>query len=98
MAEKNLQRVYNQIGEIAQKYRAQKVVLFGSRARGTEREKSDIDIAVYGCNNFTELYLEMEEELWTLLELDIINMDEIQSDSKLIDEIEREGVIIYGQI
>ena len=32
----------------AQKYSFEKLVLFGSRARGTNTERSDIDIAVYG--------------------------------------------------
>jgi len=32
----------------AQKYSIEKLVLFGSRARGTNTERSDIDIAVYG--------------------------------------------------
>ena len=32
----------------AQKYSIEKLVLFGSRARGTNTERSDFDIAVYG--------------------------------------------------
>ena len=32
----------------AQKYSIEKLILFGSRARGTNTERSDIDIAVYG--------------------------------------------------
>ena len=32
----------------AQKYSIEKLVLFGSRARGTNTVRSDIDLAVYG--------------------------------------------------
>ena len=32
----------------AQKYGITKIILFGSRVRGTNTERSDIDIAVYG--------------------------------------------------
>ena len=32
----------------AKRYSVRKVILFGSRARGNNTERSDIDIAVYG--------------------------------------------------
>lgn len=38
--------VIEEICDIARKYNVQKVVLFGSRARGNFKEKSDIDLAV----------------------------------------------------
>lgn len=41
----NIQR---QIEEFARICKLEKVVLFGSRARGTNRERSDIDLAVFG--------------------------------------------------
>lgn len=44
-----MDEVYKQIVNIAKKYNTKKVVLFGSRARGTNHPKSDIDLAIYGC-------------------------------------------------
>lgn len=41
-------RVLRKLYFFAQKYSIEKLVLFGSRARGTNTERSDIDIAVYG--------------------------------------------------
>lgn len=38
--------VINEIIELAKKFNIYKVILFGSRARGDFREKSDIDLAV----------------------------------------------------
>ena len=39
-----MDEVYKQIVNIAKKYNTKKVVLFGSRARGTNHPKSDIDL------------------------------------------------------
>ena len=93
-----MEEVYNQIVDIARRYNAKKVVLFGSRARGTNQPKSDIDLAVYGCEDFGELADSLNEELWTLLKLDIINMDDEYVSSALIAEIERDGKILYEKI
>ena len=38
--------VIQEICEIAEKYKVEKVILFGSRARGDFRRTSDIDLAV----------------------------------------------------
>ena len=40
--------VINELIDLAKKYNIQKLILFGSRARGTFYEKSDIDIAISG--------------------------------------------------
>lgn len=93
-----MEEVYNQIVDIARRYNAKKVVLFGSRARGTNQPKSDIDLAVYGCEDFSELSDSLNEELWSLLKLDIINMDDEYVSSALIAEIERDGKILYEKI
>ena len=42
------ENVRQDIADIAKKNGVHKVILFGSRARGTNSERSDIDIAVYG--------------------------------------------------
>ena len=42
----NLNSIYQQIAAIGRHLGAARVVLFGSRARGDCRERSDIDIAV----------------------------------------------------
>ena len=47
--------------ELCRKYHAREVVLFGSRAKGTALERSDIDIAVSGVEGFDALLEEVEE-------------------------------------
>ena len=49
------EKVIEEIQELAVEYKIEKVILFGSRARGDYRERSDIDLAVYGkdCARFS---------------------------------------------
>ncbi|MDE6852657.1 MAG: nucleotidyltransferase domain-containing protein [Lachnospiraceae bacterium] len=84
--------------EIAKQHQVQKIVLFGSRARGDYREKSDIDLAIYGCQDFLDLSEQLEEELWSLLQLDLIDMNGNSVSKELMDEIERDGVILYEAV
>lgn len=92
--DRNIQNVYRQIVEISKKYQVKKVVLFGSRARGTNMPKSDIDLAIYGCADFGGLSDSLNEDLWSLLKLDIINMDNKYVSSELVSEIEKDGVVL----
>lgn len=89
--------IFAQVIEYGKKYHVKKIILFGSRARRSHREKSDIDLAVYGCEDFDNFYFDIQEKVWTLLEFDIINMDAKVSE-ELVCEIERDGVILYEEI
>ena len=86
-------RVLNTIRLFAEKHKVQKVILFGSRARGTHTERSDIDIAVVG-GDFDAFFWDIKENTHSLLMFDIVNMDESTSDD-LREEIEKDGVMIY---
>ena len=93
-----IKSVYDQIVDISKSYNVKKVVLFGSRARGTNLPKRDIDLAIYGCQNFGELSDHLNEDLWSLLQLDIINMDDKHLSSDLKAEIQRDGIVLYEKI
>ena len=69
------------------------IVLFGSRAKGNNTERSDIDMAVYG-GDFDSFYWDIKEKIYSLLMFDIIQADSAISDD-LKHEIEKDGVIIY---
>lgn len=86
-------RVLRELSSFAQKSSIRKIILFGSRARGTNTERSDIDIAVYG-GDFEHFYWDVKEKTHSLLMFDIIQADEPISD-ELRHEIEKDGVVIY---
>ena len=86
-------RVLRELSSFAQKYSVTKIILFGSRARGTNTERSDIDIAVYG-GNFDGFYWDVKEKINSLLMFDIVQADSSISD-ELIKEIEKDGVVMY---
>lgn len=88
--------VIEEIGDIARKYNVQKVILFGSRARGDFKTKSDIDLAVQG-GDFIRFMLDVNEETSTLLKFDIVNLDE-EIQNELRESIKKEGKIIYEEI
>ena len=64
------ERVEKEIIQLAKQYDIQKVILFGSRARGDNWERSDIDLAVSG-GDIPRFALDLDEEVWTLLLFDV---------------------------
>lgn len=81
--------ILQKIVKICRQYDTREVFLFGSRAKGTQRERSDIDIAVSGTEDFSVL----EEEIMaisTLYKIDLVNIDECEN-SLLLEDIEKYG-------
>ena len=68
-------QVQDEICHLAEKYHLDRVILFGSRARGDYWRASDIDLAVSG-GDITRFSLDLEEETSTLLTYDVVNLDE----------------------
>ena len=90
------ERVIRDITRIARKNNVEKIILFGSRARGDHTERSDIDLAVSG-GDFDRFALDVDEETSTLLEYDIVSLDRCMQ-AELRDSIEKEGKVIYEKI
>lgn len=87
------ENVIKEIADHAEKFGIEKVILFGSRARGTNSERSDIDLAVTG-GNFGDFCFAVDEQVNTLLMFDIVDLNSCKS-AELVSEIERDGVVIY---
>lgn len=89
-------KIVEEIKEIAINCDIEKIILFGSRARGDFKERSDIDLAVSGgnCDKFAIL---VDEETSTLLEYDVVNLDKAVQ-RELLDSIEGEGIILYEKV
>ena len=90
------QKVINEIIDYAGLYELKKVILFGSRARGDYKEKSDIDLAVTG-GNVAAFSIAVDENTSTLLKFDIVDLD-ASVQEELSQSIEREGIVIYEKV
>lgn len=92
-----MDRVTEKIKEISRKYKVEKVLLFGSRARGDNSYVSDYDIAVFG-DALSEIdkakFCDDIEELETLKKFDIVFVNQNIEDD-LVKNILRDGVLIY---
>ena len=90
------QNVLQAIIKLAKDNDVRKLILFGSRARGDYKERSDIDLAFYGGNS-CRIILEVDEETPTLLQFDVLDLDKpIQAE--LLESIKREGMVIYEKV
>lgn len=96
MSYKLAKQVEDDIIALARRCGLKKVILFGSRARGDNRERSDIDLAISGGNT-TEFIANADDEVWTLLMFDIVDLDK-PVQAELLAEIERDGVVIYEKV
>ncbi len=89
-------QVLEEIIQLAETHNVDKLILFGSRARGDYRERSDIDLAFSG-GNAAEFMLDVNEDTSTLLQFDLVDLKgPVQPE--LLSSIEKEGVLIYEKI
>lgn len=76
------------------------IVLYGSRARGDARERSDIDLAVVAPranDNDWQRVIDIIDDADTLLGIDCVRLDALPADDRLRRNIETEGVALYGK-
>ena len=88
--------VLEQIIDIAKQHGVHRLILFGSRARGNYKERSDIDLAFAGGDSAAFIY-DTNENTDTLLNFDIVDLGQPTS-SELLESIQKEGLIIYEKI
>lgn len=76
-----------------------RAAVFGSRAKGTHRRFSDIDIAIFSesltHSEFSQLLLELDDLLLPY-EMDVLEYEKI-ANQELRDHIDRVGVEIYAR-
>lgn len=90
-----MEYLYSLVKELGEKYACEKIVLFGSRARGDAHERSDIDLAVYGLNEQKQaLFWADVDDLPSLLKFDLVFVSE-NTDTDLLKNIKKDGVILY---
>ena len=75
----------------------ERAVLFGSRAKRTQRKYSDIDIALFGKSLdrvLWRIHMQLEEETRIPVYFDVVDYKKI-SNTDLRDHIDRVGTLIY---
>lgn len=89
---------YHFIQQIAKLPFVDAIYLFGSRARGDHRERSDIDLAIL-CPKATEIdwqtIVNIVDDADTLLPIDCIRLDHEQLSSPLRIQIEKDKKLVY---
>ena len=88
--------IIESVTDFAKKRGIEKIILFGSRARGDHSPRSDIDIAVKG-GDITNFAFDVEDETPTLLKFDVVDLGRPVQDD-LLDSINKEGVVIYEKV
>jgi predicted nucleotidyltransferase len=87
-----------QIQSVFAEYPAiEKVILYGSRAKGNYRKSSDIDLSLVGQTLDFNLLIKIENKLDDLLlpyNIDLSILHKIEN-PELIEHIERVGMIFY---
>ncbi len=87
------EETYNSIKEIAKKNSKYKFKIFGSRAKGTYKSNSDIDIAIFEDVTQEDKFKIKNEidELNIIYKIDLVFIEE-NIKKELLESIKREGV------
>ncbi|MDR0509211.1 MAG: nucleotidyltransferase domain-containing protein [Candidatus Methanoplasma sp.] len=83
---------------IARRYNVDRVVLFGSSARGDAAADSDYDFcidpgSVKSAVTFGHLYMDIRHAIGK--EVDVISRNALEKGSEFLLNVERDGVVIY---
>lgn len=95
-----VETLLSEIVRIGKKYGVNKVILFGSRARGDHTAKSDYDIAFVSPFLDTDLKNNIKnelEELDTLHKTDIVFLKDLKREDEFTRNIVRDGVMLMNK-
>ena len=101
MDKENVIKRLNQYSDLVREVlRVKKIILFGSYAKGTAREDSDIDVAVV-LSSIDEDVLLLESKLFRLrrnidARIEPVLLEEKNDKSGFLEEILKNGEIIYS--
>lgn len=93
--------ILQSITSIFLKYpKVEKVILYGSRAKGNYKNGSDIDLTLLGeklnIQDLNKIYLELDN-LYLPYNFDISIFEKLEN-KELIDHIKRAGIVVYDKI
>lgn len=98
-----IEQIKNIVSPIAQKYNLKAVCLFGSYARGTATEKSDVDLLVDTSGTSLKslislggLYCELEEALCK--RIDLVTVSSLEQEAKMPSEANFRETVMKEQV
>lgn len=100
MSEKiyTIEEIKSILQNILKNFEVKKAILFGSYAKNTPTSKSDIDLVIDSDGQLLNIYFYgLLEDLVQALQknVDLFEISEIQKNSKIYDDIQNEGVVVY---
>ncbi|MCL2665965.1 MAG: nucleotidyltransferase domain-containing protein [Defluviitaleaceae bacterium] len=93
-----IDEIKSYVTPVAKKYPIEKVILYGSYARGDASETSDVDLVVEsgGKMKNSKIFSLGGELLMVLpVRVDVYDILEIKNPSAMYENIQKDGVIIY---
>jgi len=94
----SIEEIKSYILPVVKKYPVEKVILFGSYARGDASDKSDVDLIVESRGRLRnrKIFALGGELLGVLpVRVDVYDILEISNPSAMYDNIQKEGIVIY---
>ena len=94
----NIESIKENLIPVFGRYNVRKAVLFGSYAKGTANERSDIDIFVDSGLRGLKFFGLLEDVTNALdRQVDLIDASQVENGSRVLSEINKTGVLIYGE-
>lgn len=91
-----MQEIKNKIRQIGEKYNLKSIYLFGSRARGTNNENSDIDLHVYSKEPISLIkHSNILADCKDVLDMDVDLVVNNNYDEEFFNNIKNEEVLLY---
>lgn len=93
-----LEQITNACRQVLGQYNVRYCILFGSYAKGTQTETSDVDLLI--STDVTGLrFFGIAERLRNQLhkKVDLLDLNQVCSNKQLLDEILKDGVKVYEQ-
>lgn len=93
-----IEELKEMLSEILKNFSVKKAILFGSYAKNTPTPTSDIDLVIDSEGKLLNInFYGLLEELVEKMEknIDLFEISEIQKNSRIYDDIQKEGVVVY---
>ncbi|MCM1189220.1 MAG: nucleotidyltransferase domain-containing protein [bacterium] len=92
-----VQQIQMILNPIFSDYKVKTAIIFGSYAKGTAREQSDVDILVDSGLKGLAFFGLLEDVVTSLgKDVDLIDVSQIAPNSQIDEEIRQSGKVIYG--